>query len=87
MGEGLYQNARYEDLRPVAREYISRCHQRVSRHLPPEGRLFLDAGSGPIQYPEYLDSEDFVDEVTELLWRFVYREDRSQRRGRSSASS
>ncbi len=54
-GEGLYQNARYEDLRPVAREYISRCHQRVSRHLPPEGLLFLDAGSGPIQYPEYLE--------------------------------
>jgi SAM-dependent methyltransferase len=54
-GEGLYQNARYEDLRPVVREYTSRCHQRVSRHLPSEGRLFLDAGSGPIQYPEYLE--------------------------------
>lgn len=54
-GEGVYQNARYEDLRPVAREYISRCHQRVNRHIPPQGRLFLDAGSGPIQYPEYLE--------------------------------
>lgn len=54
-GEGVYQNARYEDLRPVAREYISRCHQRVNRHIPPKGHLFLDAGSGPIQYPEYLE--------------------------------
>ncbi|MEW6566780.1 MAG: class I SAM-dependent methyltransferase [Chloroflexota bacterium] len=55
VGEGLYQNARYEDLRPVSREYIHRCHLRVARHLPPHGRLLLDAGSGPIQYPEYLE--------------------------------
>ncbi|MEJ2013580.1 MAG: hypothetical protein P8X64_15315, partial [Anaerolineales bacterium] len=52
IGEGLYQNARYEDLRPVSREYIHRCHLRVSRHLPESGRFLLDAGSGPIQYPE-----------------------------------
>src|SRR5574338_1583546 len=51
---GNYQNARYEDLRPVSREYIHRCHLRVARHLNPAGRLLLDAGSGPIQYPEYL---------------------------------
>ncbi len=55
VGEGLYQNARYEDLRPVSREYIHRCHLRVARHLPAAGRLLLDAGSGPIQYPEYLE--------------------------------
>jgi SAM-dependent methyltransferase len=54
LGEGVYQNARYEDLRPVAREYIHRCHLRVGRHLNPAGRYLLDAGSGPIQYPEYL---------------------------------
>jgi len=54
VGAGLYQNARYEDLRPVASEYIHKCHLRVSRHLQPEGKLMLDAGSGPIQYPEYL---------------------------------
>ncbi len=53
-GEGQYQNARYEDLRPVARDYIHRCHLRVNRHLPPTGKYLLDAGSGPIQYPEYL---------------------------------
>ncbi|MEX0788947.1 MAG: class I SAM-dependent methyltransferase [Anaerolineales bacterium] len=48
-----YQNARYEDLRPVSRVYIGGSHRRVGRHLPPRGRLLLDAGSGPIQYPEY----------------------------------
>jgi SAM-dependent methyltransferase len=55
IGGGLYQNARYEDLRPVCQEYITRCHRRLARHLPPAGRLLLDAGSGPIQYPEYLE--------------------------------
>ena len=51
VSEGLYQNARYEDLRPVAREYIHRCHLRVLRHLKSSGKYLLDAGSGPIQYP------------------------------------
>jgi SAM-dependent methyltransferase len=55
VSEGVYQNARYEDLRPVSREYIHKCHLRVARHLAPQGRFLLDAGSGPIQYPEYLD--------------------------------
>jgi SAM-dependent methyltransferase len=55
VSEGLYQNARYEDLRPVSRHYIHSCHLRVKRHLLPEGRFLLDAGSGPIQYPEYLE--------------------------------
>jgi ubiquinone/menaquinone biosynthesis C-methylase UbiE len=54
ISEGVYQNARYEDLRPVARDYIHRCHLRVNRHLKPAGKYLLDAGSGPIQYPEYL---------------------------------
>ncbi len=53
--EGYYQNAHYEDLRPVSAEYIHRCHLRLARHLKPEGRYLLDAGSGPIQYPEYLE--------------------------------
>jgi hypothetical protein len=52
--DGLYQNARYEDLRPVSREYIHKCHLRVGRHLAPRGRFLLDAGSGPVQWPEYL---------------------------------
>ena len=54
-GECRYQNAQYEDLRPVSREYIHKCHQRVARHLTPVGKYLLDAGSGPIQYPEYLE--------------------------------
>lgn len=55
VSDGVYQNARYEDLRPISQQYIHRCHLRVNRHIAPAGRLFLDAGSGPIQYPEYLD--------------------------------
>ena len=55
VSDGVFQNARYEDLRPVSQEYIHRCHQRVGRHLAASGRLFLDAGSGPIQYPEYVE--------------------------------
>jgi ubiquinone/menaquinone biosynthesis C-methylase UbiE len=54
VSQGIFQNARYEDLRPVASEYIHKCHLRVSRHLQSEGKFLLDAGSGPIQYPEYL---------------------------------
>lgn len=60
VGEDLYQNAHYEDLRPVSREYIHRCHMRVKRHLHQEGYILLDAGSGPIQYPQYLEySRDY----------------------------
>lgn len=55
VGECCYQNARYEDLRPVSQEYVHRCHMRVLPHLNPEGKYLLDAGSGPIQYPEYLE--------------------------------
>lgn len=54
VSEGMFQNARYEDLRPVSREYIHKCHLRLMRHLTESGRFLLDAGSGPIQYPEYL---------------------------------
>jgi len=54
ISEGVYQNATFEDLRPVSRPYIHRCHLRLLRHLNTKGKYFLDAGSGPIQYPEYL---------------------------------
>ncbi|NPV76147.1 MAG: class I SAM-dependent methyltransferase [Anaerolineae bacterium] len=54
MADGVYQNARYEDLRPVSAEYIHRCHLRVTPFLKRGGRFLLDAGSGPVQYPEYL---------------------------------
>ena len=55
LAEGLYHDARYEDLRPVSREYVRRCRLRVTPHLPPTGRYLLDGGSGPIQYSEYLE--------------------------------
>ena len=55
VSDDVYQNARYEDLRPVSRDYIHRCHLRVGRHLKLAGRLLLDVGSGPVQYPEYLE--------------------------------
>ncbi|MEK6222393.1 MAG: hypothetical protein N2D54_09095, partial [Chloroflexota bacterium] len=54
VSEGIYQNARYEDLRPISRDYITNCHMRIRRHINPSGRYLLDAGSGPIQYPAYL---------------------------------
>lgn len=58
--DGNYQNARYEDLRPVSREYIHKTRMRVNDHLPPYGKFLLDAGSGPVQYPEYLTySEEY----------------------------
>ena len=53
--DGLYQNAHYEDLRPVSAEYIHRCHTRVGRHLKASGKYLLDAGSGPVQYEEYME--------------------------------
>ena len=61
VSEGMYQNARYEDLRPVSRGYIHRCHLRVGQYLKSKGKLMLDAGSGPVQYQEYLAySEGFT---------------------------
>jgi ubiquinone/menaquinone biosynthesis C-methylase UbiE/uncharacterized protein YbaR (Trm112 family) len=51
---------KWEDLRPVSSEYIHKCHVRVNRYLRNQGTYLLDAGSGPIQYPEYLQySEGF----------------------------
>ncbi len=54
VSDGFYQNARYEDLRPVSQDYIWKCHMRINRHLVRPGKFLLDAGSGPIQYPAYL---------------------------------
>lgn len=45
----------WEDLRPCAAEYVSACRRKVLEFLPPRGERILDAGSGPIQYPEYLE--------------------------------
>lgn len=53
--DGVFQNASREDLRPVVQDYVHRCRLRVTKHLPDAGKYLLDAGSGPIQYPEYLE--------------------------------
>lgn len=52
---------KWEDLRPVSSEYIHNCHLRVNRYIRNQGRYLLDAGSGPIQYPEYLSYSDGYD--------------------------
>jgi SAM-dependent methyltransferase len=45
----------WEDLRPCAAEYVSACRRKVLEFLDRGGELILDAGSGTIQYPEYLE--------------------------------
>ncbi len=63
-GDGLFQNAEYEDLRKVSQSYIARAHARVGKHLPKKGKYLLDAGSGPVQYEAYLKySEGFEKRV------------------------
>ena len=58
--DGFYQNARYEDLRPVSADYIHACHLRITPYFKAGGRILMDLGCGPIQYPEYLTySEKF----------------------------
>ncbi len=52
---GNYTDAQiYEDLRNVSRDYLNKCHDRVNRFLQPSGRYMLDAASGALQSPEYL---------------------------------
>lgn len=53
---GVTRDARLnEDLREVAREYVSLCRKRLLRYLPASGEHYLDMASGPVQYPEYLE--------------------------------
>ncbi len=54
--EEVYADAHlWEDLRSCAAAYVSACRRKVLDHLPPSGERILDAGSGPIQYPEYVE--------------------------------
>jgi len=51
----VFQDAElFEDLRPVSKDYIHKCHLRINEHLLPGGKYLLDAASGPVQYREYL---------------------------------
>lgn len=53
--EGDYEDAViFEDLREVSKEYIKKCHDRVNRYLNPSGTYMLDAASGALQFPDYL---------------------------------
>jgi ubiquinone/menaquinone biosynthesis C-methylase UbiE/uncharacterized protein YbaR (Trm112 family) len=45
---------RFEDLRPIMRRYIHRCHLRLGKFIDKSGQFMLDIASGPIQYDEYL---------------------------------
>jgi SAM-dependent methyltransferase/uncharacterized protein YbaR (Trm112 family) len=52
--EGNYEDAViFEDLRDVSKEYIKKCHDRVSSFLNPSGKYLLDAASGALQYDDY----------------------------------
>jgi len=54
----------WEDLRLAAKNYVSNCRLRICEHLPQQGDRILDAASGPIQYPEYLNfSKNFKKRV------------------------
>ncbi len=59
--EGDYEDAIiFEDLRPMSAEYLKNCHSRVNRYLNTSGTYLLDAGSGALQYPDYLQySENY----------------------------
>jgi uncharacterized protein YbaR (Trm112 family) len=59
-GEDYVDATGWEDLRPVSREYIRKCHRRLGTHFPKTGTYFLDVASGAVQYPEYVEySEGF----------------------------
>ncbi len=59
--EGNYEDAViYEDLREVSKEYLKKCHDRVSRYLNSSGTYMLDAASGALQFTDYLQySENY----------------------------
>ncbi|MBP7935484.1 MAG: class I SAM-dependent methyltransferase [Phycisphaerae bacterium] len=53
---GVYNDVvLFEDGRQVVQWYYLQTNRRVQRYIPAKGRFFLDAGSGPIPHPEYLE--------------------------------
>lgn len=70
----------WTDRRPVLRKYISKCHQRVGRHLGSQGgKYLLDVASGPIPHPEYLDfSRNFDYRVCVDISRLALQEAKSK---------
>ncbi|MEP6675796.1 MAG: methyltransferase domain-containing protein [Ferruginibacter sp.] len=51
----------FEDLRPFVQDYLTKCHNRVSRYLNASGKYMMDAASGALQFPDYLQySENYT---------------------------
>jgi ubiquinone/menaquinone biosynthesis C-methylase UbiE len=60
--DGMFEDgARFEDLRPVSREYIRGCHLRVGKQIRRHGKYLLDVASGPVQHSEYRAYSDGYD--------------------------
>ncbi|RYF91783.1 MAG: class I SAM-dependent methyltransferase [Chitinophagaceae bacterium] len=60
--KGDYEDADiFEDLRPFAQEYLTKCHRRVSRYLNPSGKYMMDAASGALQFEDYLQYSENYD--------------------------
>ncbi len=59
--EVFVDTLKHYDLRPVSKDYLHKCHLRVSRHIKPGGKYFLDVASGPITHPEYLSYSNGFD--------------------------
>ena len=52
--ENITEDAkRWEDLRPFAAEYVSKCRLRVLEHIPEFGENILYMASGLIQYVSF----------------------------------
>jgi SAM-dependent methyltransferase len=54
--DGTYRDTvAFVDVRPVLREYYHKVYLRVKSFVAPQGEYFLDAGSGAIPHPEYME--------------------------------
>jgi ubiquinone/menaquinone biosynthesis C-methylase UbiE len=51
----------FEDLRAVARKYVTHCRKKINNYIAKKGNHILDFASGPVQYKEYLEySKNFT---------------------------
>jgi ubiquinone/menaquinone biosynthesis C-methylase UbiE len=54
-GQGVYKDVvAFVDTRPVLDEYRHNTHMRVKRFMKPEGKYYLDAGSGAVAHSEHI---------------------------------
>lgn len=57
--DNFIDGEKWEDLRPITKNYRHKCHLKLNRHLG-SGKYLVDVASGTIQYDEYLTySENF----------------------------